>query len=48
MFASNFPVDGMVGTFDELHGIYDSVTGSLDSDAREQLFASNAECVYRC
>ena len=48
MFASNFPVDGMHGTFDELYGTYDSLTAALAADDRDKLFAANAERVYRC
>lgn len=48
LFASNFPVDGMHGTFDELFTIYSAVTADLDDDARDRLFAVNAERVYRC
>jgi len=48
MFASNFPVDGMHGTFDELFTTFSEVTAGLDDDARDKLFATNAERVYRC
>ena len=48
MFASNFPVDAMFGTFDELYGVFDAVTAGLDRESRDKLFASNAERVYRC
>ena len=48
MFASNFPVDAMHGTFDDLYATYDQLTADLDADAREKLFAANAERVYRC
>jgi predicted TIM-barrel fold metal-dependent hydrolase len=48
MFASNFPVDGMHGTFDDLYSTYDQLTADLDADDREKVFASNAERVYRC
>ena len=48
MFASNFPVDGMHGTFDELYSTFSAVTAGLDDESREQLFATNAERVYRC
>ena len=48
MFASNFPVDGMHGTFDELYTAFAAVTAGLDDDARDKLFAANAERVYRC
>jgi L-fuconolactonase len=47
MFASNFPVDSMFGTFDDLYGTFSTVTAGLDSESREKLFASNAERVYR-
>jgi len=48
MFASNFPVDAMYGTFDELYSTFEAVTAGLDPAARDQLFAANAERVYRC
>jgi predicted TIM-barrel fold metal-dependent hydrolase len=48
MFASNFPVDSMCGTFDDLYGAFSQVTAGLDSASREKLFAGNAERVYRC
>jgi predicted TIM-barrel fold metal-dependent hydrolase len=48
MFASNFPVDSMYGTFDELYDAFNSVTAGLDTESREKLFATNAERVYRC
>ena len=48
MFASNFPVDGLHGTFDELYSTYAALTAGLDAAAREKLFAANAERVYRC
>jgi predicted TIM-barrel fold metal-dependent hydrolase len=48
MFASNFPVDGMHGTFDELYSTFDAVTSGLDDAARDLLFAATAERVYRC
>jgi len=48
MFASNFPVDSMYGTFDELFEVFSAVTAGLDSGSRSKLFADNAETVYRC
>ena len=48
MFASNFPVDGMHGTFDDLYGTYDELTSGLDAATRDALFAGNAERVYGC
>jgi len=47
LFASNFPVDGMHGTFDELYTAYCAITSGLDDEARDKLFAANAERVYR-
>lgn len=48
LFASNFPVDSMHGTFDELYGTFSVVTEGLDDASRDKLFAANAERVYRC
>ena len=48
MFASNFPVDGMHGTFDELFETYVALTAALDDADRIKLFATTAERVYRC
>jgi L-fuconolactonase len=48
MFASNFPVDGMHGTFDQLFTAYASVTAGFDAESRDKLFAGTAERVYRC
>ena len=48
MFASNFPVDGMHGTFDDLYGTYAELTAALAADDREKLFATTAERAYRC
>ena len=47
MFASNFPVDSMYGTFDELYASFSELTAGLGEGAREKLFAANAERVYR-
>ncbi|MGQ0830408.1 MAG: amidohydrolase family protein [Microthrixaceae bacterium] len=48
MFASNFPVDGMHGTFDELYTTFAAITADLDDESRAKLFAANAERIYRC
>ncbi|MFZ6003337.1 MAG: amidohydrolase family protein [Actinomycetota bacterium] len=48
MFASNFPVDGMHGTFDELYSTFAAVTDGLDDSSRDKLFATTAERIYRC
>lgn len=47
LFASNFPVDGMHGSFDELFSAYSTITAGLDVEDRDKLFAANAERVYR-
>ncbi|MBJ7337457.1 amidohydrolase family protein [Mycolicibacterium sp.] len=48
LFGSNFPVDGMHGTLDTLFSSYSMVTAGLDAEARDKLFAANAERIYRC
>lgn len=48
LFASNFPVDGLHGTLDELWTAYAAVTTGLDEGDRAALFAGNAERLYRC
>jgi L-fuconolactonase len=47
MFASNFPVDSMYGTFDDLYETFSTVAAGLGTESREKLFAGNAERVYR-
>jgi predicted TIM-barrel fold metal-dependent hydrolase len=47
-FASNFPVDGLFGSFDDLYTVYDTITAGLSTEVRDRLFATNAEQVYRC
>jgi L-fuconolactonase len=47
-FASNFPVDATYGTYDDLYETYSALTAGLGDPAREKLFASTAEAVYRC
>lgn len=46
-FASNFPVDGLRGTLDELWSAYSEVTADLAPAERDQLFAATAARVYR-
>ena len=48
MFASNFPVDSVYGTFDDLYEAFSAVTSGLEDAARDALFAGTAERVYRC
>ncbi|BBX16279.1 hydrolase [Mycolicibacterium duvalii] len=47
-FGSNFPVDGLHGTLDQLWHTYSTATAGLSAEDREQLFATNAERIYRC
>jgi L-fuconolactonase len=47
MFASNFPVDSMAGSFDDLYATFSAVTTGLDGESRNRLFAGTAERVYR-
>ena len=47
MFASNFPVDGMHGSLDELFTTFTELTADLDDADRDKVFAANAERVYR-
>jgi predicted TIM-barrel fold metal-dependent hydrolase len=47
MFASNFPVDSLYGSFDDLYSTFDAVTIGLDRASREALFAGTAERIYR-
>jgi L-fuconolactonase len=48
LFASNFPVDGMHGTFDELYTAFAELSAGLDAGSVDKLFAANAERIYRC
>jgi L-fuconolactonase len=45
-FASNFPVDAVYGTFDELYTTFSDLTAGLDEGSSAKLFAENAERVY--
>ncbi len=47
-FASNFPVDGMFGSYDDLYGTYAQLVDELAAPARDALFAANAARIYRC
>lgn len=47
MFASNFPVDGLVGTFDTIYSGFKAATDDMATDDRAKLFAGNASRIYR-
>lgn len=46
-FGSNFPVDGLAGTYGELLGAYREITAGLSADERDRVFAANARRRYR-
>lgn len=47
MFASNFPVEKVHGSFGAFYAAYDAITASFGDDEREALFAANARRIYR-
>jgi len=47
-FASNFPVDGLHGTLNQLWSAYAEVVSGEDQSTTDALFATNAERLYRC
>ncbi|MEM8645853.1 MAG: amidohydrolase family protein [Pseudomonadota bacterium] len=47
MFASNFPVDGLCGTFDEIFSGFKEITAPLGEEAQARLFHDTALGVYR-
>jgi predicted TIM-barrel fold metal-dependent hydrolase len=47
MFASNFPVDSLMSSYTALWDAFKEITKDLSVADREQLFARNAERIYR-
>ena len=47
MFASNFPVDSLAGTFDEIYGGFFASVAHLPEADQNQLFHDNAVRLYR-
>ncbi|MFZ4808772.1 MAG: amidohydrolase family protein [Hyphomicrobiaceae bacterium] len=47
MFASNFPVDGLVATYAEIFGGFDIITRDMSEADRRRLFVENACETYR-
>ena len=47
MFGSNFPIDGLHGTFDVLFNAYREIVADLSTDEQRALFHDNAERFYR-
>jgi predicted TIM-barrel fold metal-dependent hydrolase len=46
MFASNFPVDSLCASFDEIYGGFDAITRDFSEGDRQLLFADNARRLY--
>jgi predicted TIM-barrel fold metal-dependent hydrolase len=47
MFASNFPVDGLCGSFADIYGGFDTITSDFSAAERRALFCDNALRFYR-
>ncbi len=47
MFASNFPVDKIYGSFDTLFDAFKAITADFSESERRALFHDNAERIYR-
>ena len=47
MFASNFPVDRLFGSYTRQYGAYQALAAHLSAAERDQVFVSNAERIYR-
>jgi predicted TIM-barrel fold metal-dependent hydrolase len=47
MFASNFPVDSLVGDFSTIFNGFDAITADLSASERAALFRDNASRFYR-
>jgi predicted TIM-barrel fold metal-dependent hydrolase len=46
MFASNFPVDSLCGTFDEIFSGFDAITRDFSDGERQQMFSGNPVRIY--
>lgn len=47
MFASNFPVDSIIGTFEEIYDGFRAAVADLPLSEQRKLFHDNAERIYR-
>jgi predicted TIM-barrel fold metal-dependent hydrolase len=47
MFASNFPVDSLVATFETIFDGFDAITADFSAEDRNKLFLANAARLYR-
>ena len=46
MFASNFPVDSLCASFDEIYDGFDAITADFSTGDRQRLFHDNAVRIY--
>jgi len=46
MFASNFPVDKVCASFDEIYGGFEKIVASFTEQEKDMLFRSNANRIY--
>ncbi|BBK29503.1 putative TIM-barrel fold metal-dependent hydrolase [Stella humosa] len=46
MFASNFPVDGLCASYDEIYGGFERITAGFAAEERARLFCDNACRIY--
>ena len=46
LFASNFPIDGVGGSYGELLSVFDEVLKDASSEQLQKFFAGNAERTY--
>jgi len=47
LFASNFPVDRLFSSYDDVFDAFKEITGNFSYDERRALFHDNAARVYR-
>lgn len=47
MFASNFPVDKLFSSYDDVFNAFKEITGAFSASERRALFHDNAERIYR-
>ncbi len=47
MVGSNFPVDGLLASFDEIFTTFKDLTADLAADAQRAIFHDNAQRIYR-
>ena len=47
MFASNFPVDRLTGTYASIWRAFDRITSDFSPEERANLFHDNAVRIYR-